>query len=1064
MPTYAFNSLETPDVASLQLDDDTNLRCYVWTQTPMASGFDEQTIESEIRKVLDGGEEVVVWRSRVRTPETAGHLVDSPRVLACVDISGDPFFVVHWIEGEADPGPPKLFMTFLDPTATNWEWGFQDSIPTSGAWQYDAVAVAGAGAAGYVVVHRETDTKFTSYRFSDVVDWGNFDWTASHTTDSEPGGVLTAYAHRGDGTFAYAYEREFGGANEGELWCRRYDEDTGADAASWQAMSGLGQAAFVCGGWEYVSSLRWVLGLEIKPFFDDDGTPTLYDFDLSAVVWQRQIPSATPSATGGAGRAYNLRLLSRPMARANGATNGLTRIPYAIVAHSEYKQSHYGQSHAFLVELPNMDDDFEARVLLSGSLNLRLVDARANGAHPAGVGRNPNGRRTNHVSSIALPSFSNPDKGFTSEVKAYTAALCVYTRVVAAPNSFAAQPNATAIVPQQTSVVSYSVHLEEPWIRHRDAVDVGANTKNFKGPYAQHPYAPFPAADMLIIGGGLPQVYDGQAAVEIGWTWYPEILATTQQNGVTGNLDTGEYTYTAIYERVHANGRVERSAPSTPVEFEVTNNEADGYLVTVTVKTNTLSAWFDVEAGHPNAHIVLYRADPGSVVFRRCYGQISGGVAEIQDTAHNLPDVSEVEIVDRDGDISNSDILPWQIADGQWTPLTPTMPPASCVGFVWRDRIVLVPSEEPNTFWYSLALKPGRGSSAIGSPEFSATNVYRFDGEALRVTAGLVMDDHAIVFAEDAIYALVGRFNDDNGFGADLQLTLIHRGVGCIDQNSVVRTDIGTFFQSHRGIEFMDKSWALSNVTIGSSVEDDVALCGNLRNAVWIEERRQVRWLGNVDGEGEPISLVYHYVEKIWTRYTLPEGDQTVIGDGDSWLSQAQDGAVLHAASEQLHVVLQQGALLIERESDDASPHFDQVRSTTSGNSTNSANYNGFDVEIAWLSFAGLTGYQRVWKVLVVHDPIVADSPGIALHIDSDVRTGEYPDSGISTEVLNRSAPQGGVSDFRPSVQKVSGMRLRLRRAAGAFSALPTWSVLSFGLEVGVKLGGRKTSSAQRGT
>lgn len=1065
MPTYGFNAMETPDVASLQVSDDLNLRCYVAVVS--SDTLEDQTIESEIRRVQENGEEITVWRGQVRAPQGANVICDSPKVLGIRDVDGPdvrPIFVVHWLEGTR-VGTPALFHAFLDPTSDSWAWENADSIATSTFWLYDVAVVEGGD--GYVVVHREDANDFTTYRFETVMNgWAGFAFAQGYTIDCEPGGLLAVYAHNTDANIAFAWEREvdIANPNQGEIWCRRMDLVTGANGASWQAMAIVSPAFFTAGGWKRRSAQRWVLEVELMPVTESELVLTPVSTDMSAVAWQTQNPS-TGAVFGGTGLTWHVRMLSRPYGRPNGLTTSPTNQIFAIVGHSEFTSSEYNQSAAFVVELPSMDEDFQQRMLLAGSVNLRLVDARACGAHPTSTGaapRSANGRRTNHVSSVAPPSTSRPDYGYTCELKSYTVALCVYTRVVAAPNPLiGSQPDVpTVIVPQQTSVVGYSVHAEEPWIRQRGD-DPGTNLQNFKGVYAWHPYQPVPTADMLVIAGGLPQVYDGRHVVEIGWAWYPEIIDVSFDS-VGSGLAAGVYSYTAIYEHV-LNGRVHRSAPATPFTIDVDDGVNPTFGTTVNVKCATLSNRFDTDAALPHAQIILYRADPGSTVYRRVWGLISGGSFEVQSTARNLPDVSSVNIGDAVSDISRHDLLPYQFIDGNWTPLVPAMPPAASVGWLWRDRIVLVPSEEPNTFWYSKQLRPGDGSSIIAAPEFSPVNVFRFDAEAIRVTAGVGMDSHSIVMADNAVFALDGRFNDDNGFGADLSLTLIHRGVGCLDQRSVVRTDIGVFFQSDRGIEFMDKGWALSNVTIGSSVEDDVRASGNLRAAIWVEEARQVVFFGNAAADGEPIALVYHYVEKIWTRFTLPEGDQTIIGDGDSWMSQNADACVWREGGEQLQVVLQQGALLVQRDRNDEDLHIDQVRLGTGGQSSDTSAYSGFDIEVGWLSLAGLAGYKRVWKVLAIHDPIVEDAPGLRLDIDSDIHSGEYPQTEASTETLTRPAPSVGVSDFRPAIQKLSGMRLRLRRN-GSFTELPTWSVLGFALELGIKPGVRKTASSQRGT
>ena len=1061
--TYRINTLECSDNAVLRVSDTRWLKCYVWIENELDD--QPQTVEADVCEILESGAEKSIYRATVRTP-AGSDICDCCKVVAIVDSDGDrPRFAVHWLEGSRS-STPALHRAYFDALEPDLEWVDDGSTSTSDAWSYDVAPVENDPTMGYVVVHRGSGTAFTTMRFETVGSgWTSYEFAQAHTADFEPKGLLTVTAHADDNLIVYAYEREFGGTNEAEIWCRMQPADTGGLGTAWQAMTDAPPAAFVCGSLKRIRANRYMLVVEGKPYTDEGelGLVLILNTSISFVASQLQ-ETSTPSDSGDTDIRWHLRLLSRAFARRleDAVT---TRACFAVVGFSETTQSDYGQSVAFVAHFP----EGQQRALPFGNLNLKFPDCRPCGAHPHnGVGtsnRAPLGRRTNHVSSVGVPPQMNPDTGFTSVCKAHSVALVVYTKIIAIPNPFAgAQPNKpTLLSPQQTAISGVLVDLEEPWVPHRDELDYGSTVQNFHGVYATHPYNPTPLADMMAVCGGLPQIIAGDRVVEVGWTWYPEII-DGQPSQEAGTVEPGDHFYVAIYEWTDKSGHVHRSGPSTPVLVQVPD-DSEQYVVNVNVLCNTFSRRFDSEDTTTARTLVkLYVARPNSTIFRLVWGAAPTSPQAYEDLAFNYPDESSVTITDNLGDVSSNEPLPWQFVDGQWTPLVPTMPPAASVGWVWRDRWLLVPSEEPNTLWYSMQIKPAPASSVVAAPEFNPTNVFRFDAEHLRVTAGVAMDDHSIVWSEDAIYALTGQFNNDAGFGADLVLTAIHRGVGCIDQNTVVRTDIGVFFQSARGLEFMDKGWALSNVTIGSAVEDLVAECGNLRSAEWIEQKRQVRWVGNRAADGEPIALVYHYVEGVWTTFTLPEGDQTIIDDGDSWMSTVADACVwLTAAGEQLHVVLQHGALLIERDQSDLDLHVDQVRLGTSGNASDTNNYNAFDIEIGWLSLAGLAGHVRVWKVFTVTDPGAENGPGLRLDIDSDLSRGRYPQASVTTQTLTRAAEHDGVTDWRPRVQKLSGMRLRLTRN-GSFTDLPTWSVLGFSLLVGRKPGMRETARSQRGT
>lgn len=1082
----SFNALETPDVASIQFGG-THYRLYVWCNR-FYGGTALTAIEGSLRAVLPGGEEQELSRQTYMiSSNPATVFMDSPKVIGCANAGGGVFFVIHWME--ISGGGAVIWKAHIDPSISLGVVNDGSLATNRSAANYDVQPVHGTGGVGYVLVHRQDLNNFATYRFLvPNAGWAGFTWTVADTVDSADT-LLCIHAEQNTDAVCWAWERSSLGPAPFTVQARRRVLSTGVAAgAAWNVLSGAvadRDARYFQGGWTKRTSTQWTLAVEGRTV-DGGGVAERHTF----VVWQSQsLAGGIGAEGGGTGRAWHLRLLSRPWARQVGGSTTLRQVQ-AICGFSEVRTAisprDFDQSAAFVVELPHAEDDFGDgdRALPKGSIGVGggIVDARESNGHPITVyaGMDPYGRRVNHVSSLALPNHSGVAGGHTTDVHAYTAALCVYVKMMVVnqqgPSPAVADP---VLMPQQTSVVGYTVYDAEPWHYYGDEDDIpiGNPTVNFHGPFAWHPQQPAAVADTLVLAGGMPQIYDGSQISEIGWTWAPEILEVVlgANDATYGLIPDTTYFFAAVFEQTDDVGHVHRSAPSTPIEYHVPAGGGPKRLISVRVLTNTLSRRFDRLVSNPRrAHIVLYRADEDGQIFYRVHGKLTNDVnSGYTQTPFNNPDVETVDISGGNDDATNLDFqitrhepMPWQYIDGVFTPLTPTMPPAASVAGVWKNRLWLLTDE--GHLWYSKEIAPGSGSSAVSAPEFASANVFRLDGESFLGTGLLGMDAHMIVWGADAIYALSGDPNDDNGFGSTLTLTLVHRGVGCIDQRSIVRTGEGVFFQSDRGIEFMSRGWDLSNVSIGSMVENDVRTAGNIRAATWIEEKQQVRFTVNgppTQNKGgtiyaEPWVLVWDYFHECWTKFTLPEGDVDSIRAGNPYLSQPADGLAWKGVGETLHCMLQMGALYIEREFTDANIHADQIITGGSGQSTNTLAYNAIDIQTGWISFAGIAGLQRVWDVILsTSGAASADDPDLQVDLDFEQSSGNYT-APPASQTITRVAPYNGAVRVRPRVTKLSGLRMRLRRA-GTFTLLPDWNIVSATLKVGLKKGLKRVPSTQ---
>lgn len=1043
------------------------LRVVVWLDR---SNGESITVESAGFIEQESGADVMVFRRRVRTP-VVDHECDCPRVIR---ETASAAFICTWIEGDlrsgAAPNIRYATLPILAYGGSAGAWVDQGVlVATSEYCMYD-VCTALDSTDTWFLIHRNTVNGFQIRKWVATIAAGGFTWTTTHTVDAS-NRVLCCAAHVGDNQFVYAYERNhtLGGAYA--MDCNTVAVNSGVPGTAWKA--GATTGIYLQGGLARIQNQRWLLVAEVAHSTFSAGN---YQKDTSQIgsaseptaIHYRVQNTNTGAVVGVDNYTRNLRLLSRPWSWVHSRVNATQSNVYAIVGFSDTTRTDYGQSRGFVVnfDAPELlTQTAQHRLRPIANINLQLLDARRSGWTPstAHVRFESTGRRVNHVSHASdAPSVGPFRKGKVVALAAWSRMISVGTETLLVSDS---------AIPVENDILLYRCMPEEPWAYERDPSE-DSDLYNPKVPWAWDQFQPVEVADMLAIVGGTPSIYDGQRVVESGFSWSPEIVLVAADAGGTG-LAAGTYFYTAIYEWRDRMGHVHRSAPSTPVELTFGGT----FTARLQILCQNLSAKIDDFhfSGTTPISIVVYRTANNGTVFYRLFGNAAGTGQPntIDDTPYSLPDdyivrlgFDGVTAADFDGDsssdalLTDNDVLPWQYLNGAWTTLVPTQPPASSVGCVWKNRLWIVPNETPSALWYSLEIQPGPGQVAIAAPEFSPVNVFRLDAEPLVITALLALDEQLVVFTRDAVYVLTGSLNDDTGNGQSLELRK-RANVACLSQRSVARVPgVGIFFQSDRGLQLMDDAGNVDNVSIGSMVQDDVESGGNIRGAMVDEARQKVVFATNGgEVDGEPRFLVYDYHHKIWTRHTLPLGDQTSIGDGDDRLCNVMDCAIWRGAEgESLRVILEQGSLLVERPSTTA-PTIRYADSHRSGNGTATSDaYSRVDIQTGWINLAGVAGLKRVWEVgLLCTTTASGDEPDLDITLDYDL-DGSY--SGSLNDTFTHEAPYVAYVRCRPRIQLLTALRIRIRDA-GTYTNKLEWSVSSATLRCGVHRGLRRVPNTQ---
>ena len=415
-------------------------------------------------------------------------------------------------------------------------------------------------------------------------------------------------------------------------------------------------------------------------------------------------------------------------------------------------------------------------------------------------------------------------------------------------------------------------------------------------------------ANTLNLTGGFMWQYDGLQSVENNFFLWPDNVEV-KGNSSTGSMTVQQYYYVAVYEWADANGNIQRSAPSIPVSFTILTPPAT-FQGTLTINSPTvtgISSTANLQAGqsitgtHIPAGTYILSVDsstqitmsanatntqvnvtitptvlkslsinvptirltyktlsvPKIVVYRWSTAQQTYyQVTSITSPTLNSKTVDYVTVTDNQSDaqiIGNSILY---TTGGEVENISP---PAPYTMTLYRQRLFLVDSENPNTIWYSKQVIENTPveMSDLFTMYIAPTQGSQGSTGAIRVLAP--MDDKLIIFKHDAIYYIYGNGPDNTGTNNDFsEPVFITSTVGCDNQQSVVYIPEGIMFQSDKGIWLLTRD--MQTLYIGAPVEDFNSQ--TVLSSVNVPGTNQVRiTLDN------GIVLMYDYFFKQWGTF-----------------------------------------------------------------------------------------------------------------------------------------------------------------------------------------------------
>lgn len=442
--------------------------------------------------------------------------------------------------------------------------------------------------------------------------------------------------------------------------------------------------------------------------------------------------------------------------------------------------------------------------------------------------------------------------------------------------------------------------------------------------------------------------------------------------------------------------------------------------VTVTIPTLRLTA---KQGTRSAVSIALYRTAASQTgVFYR--------VSSLSAPRYNDLTVDSVTITDN---LPDASIFANEILYTSGGVLDNAAAPAARFIGVWQNRIMLAGLEDGTAYTFSKSWTPG------GPVEFVAEFANSLDAEGGPITGIAPLEDKFIFLKRDRYYYTYGEGPNELGQGSYYpRPQQAPVDTGCVDQQSIARMPGGIVFKSAKG--FMALQSNLSMTPIGEPVRGYID--NNVTASVLSADNSQVRFLHS-DGP----CLVYDYESNQWSSF-----DNFEAVDSTVW-------------KNQFVFLRTNGEVFVE----------DTAVYRDNGKAIN------ITAETGWLNLAGLAGYQRVYRIVLIGEYVSEHSILIQVAYDYDeVYRDEirfYPQYVLDTTpwggdiVYGTSTPYGSTGkaytfEAHLTNQKCSAIRFKIRdqtisASEGTGEGL---TLTSLSLQVGVKRGlGKKPRAKYSG-
>lgn len=346
-------------------------------------------------------------------------------------------------------------------------------------------------------------------------------------------------------------------------------------------------------------------------------------------------------------------------------------------------------------------------------------------------------------------------------------------------------------------------------------------------------FASAPLARNLHVVGGTLGCFDGDTYSEHGFHLYPEALAA-EVTGSGGSIEDGARQYVACYEWPDHVGQVHRSAPSIPVDVEVSGGSGAA-STTITVPALRVTAKQGVQ-------VAIYRTEAADTLFYK--------VTSPTNPLFNTSSADYVTFVDT---LSDEDLISRELLYTDGGELANFPAPACSLTIAAGNRVWVAGLEDPNELRYSKLATDGKATA------FEPTLSVRVPQRDGPVTALGALGQTLIAFTRSSVYAVTGEGLNNLGEGVDFRVDLVTTDVGCEEPNSVVIVNDGLMFKSAKGVYKLTSGFQVEYV--GAPVE---AFNGQtITSATLVDDANRVVFTTDQDK-----ALVYDYASGQWSTFT----------------------------------------------------------------------------------------------------------------------------------------------------------------------------------------------------
>lgn len=521
---------------------------------------------------------------------------------------------------------------------------------------------------------------------------------------------------------------------------------------------------------------------------------------------------------------------------------------------------------------------------------------------------------------------------------------------------------------------------------------------------------------LTYLAGALPLIVDGQTIAEEGFHWAPEVpidgdlTAVTTGTGFYDFPSVGTYNVAFTYAWEDSKGNWHESGIAKVYEVTTTggNLGLDGGVVTPPTQK-------------ANAQLLMYRTLVSST-----------------DTtlylAHIVPLGAGVTI--SEADLVNGEVL---YTEGGVLANTP-MP--SCRQLcTFQKRLVASGCDDGTKIHWSKQTSPGFPA------EFATTDInYQATAPAAagRVVGSVEIDDKLVVVCESAVGVIYGQGPSATGTqGQYSDFTTAVSEVGALwgSPKSILKEEAGVWFHSAVGLRLFARGGGVARGQdgkhVGSDVDDllspevSVVAVSGVTTSSSSRTKQQVRFYL---GGNSSAALVWDTHWRQWTRFT---GCQNLD-------ARFVDGVYYHLSNVSTTPLLRYFSDTVYTDVNDSGTATQAFTST---------------VTTGWLSFAGIQGFQRIYRLMLTGVNTTASAQTIAGTFTYDFST-TMGDSFTTNQTPN--AASSVQIQHHMAKQKCEAMKISITFQPQTTSNTGRLRLTDLTLQVGIKPGYFKLPSASR--